>query len=144
MQTVLESLEQAYLNIINWENEANREDSNSDTYIREEIYCAKSELIKAIVLLVNSGNVVPNDKRVYFDIVNGDNVFARLVEHVKQPFMEILYKEEILIREKTIGDLIVELRKYSPLLKVNVLGNGKLNKVVIDDTYTDKVVIVGV
>lgn len=144
MQTILESLEQAYLNIINLENEANREDSNSDTYIREEIYCAKSELIKAIVLLVNSGNVVPNDKRVYFDIVNGDNVFARLVEHVKQPFMEILYKEEILIREKTIGDLIVELRKYSPLLKVNVLGNGKLNKVVIDDTYTDKVVIVGV
>lgn len=145
MQTILESLEQAYLNILNLENEANSEDSNSDTYIREEIYCAKSELIKAIVLLVNSGDVVPNDKRVYLDIVNGVNVFARLVGHVKQPFMEILYKEGILIREKTIGDLITELQKYSPNLKVKVLGNeNTMNKIIIDDTYTDKVVIVGV
>lgn len=144
MQTVLESLENSYLNILNIESEANREDSNSDTYIREEIYRAKSELIKAIVLLVNSGNVVPNDKRVYLDIVNGQNVFARLVEQIKQPFMEILYKKDILIREKTIADLITELRKYSPHLKVKVLGKNSMNKVVIDDSYTDKIVIVGV
>ena len=64
---------------------------------------------------------------------------------MKQPFMEILYKEGILIREKTIGDLITELQKYSPNLKVKVLGNeNTMNKIIIDDTYTDKVVIVGV
>ena len=139
MQTILESLESAYINILNLENEAKRE--IADTYIREEVYMAKSELIKAIVLLVNSKNVVPNDKRVYLDIVKGNNIFSKLVEEVRDTFIDILYKEGILIKEKTIGDLIEELQQFSPNLKVQAYGGKKL---IVDDTYTDKVVIVGV
>lgn len=139
MQRVLECLEQAYINVLNLESEAKRE--TADTYIREEVYMAKSELIKAIVLLVNNLDGVPQDKRVYLDIVNGDSCFSRLVDEAKNTFLEILYTEDILTREKTIGDLIEELQKFSPNLKVQAYGGKKL---IVDDTYTDKIVLVGV
>ena len=143
MQTVLESLEQAYLNVVNIEEEADRNE-NIDTYLREENYCVKTELTKAIVLLVNSGDVVPIDKRVYVDMIDS-TTFARLVSAVKNPFIEALYKHEILTREKTVGDLISELQRFAPSLKVNVLGNNNsMDKIVIDDTYIDKIVLVGV
>ena len=141
MQTILESLECSYINILNLESDANREDSNSDTYIREEIYEAKKELIKAIFLLVVTQDVVPTDNRVYLDLIETSIYKESQSEEIKKEFMEKLYMAEILHREKTIGDLIEELKQFSPSLKVQAYG-GK--KVVVDDTYTDKVVLVGV
>ena len=138
MQTVLESLECSYINILNLESEANR---NGDTYVREEIYEAKKELIKAIFLLVVTQDVVPTDNRVYLDLIETPIYKESQSEGIKKEFVEKLYKAEILHREKTIGDLIEELKQFSPNLKVQAYG-GK--KVVVDDTYTDKVVLVGV
>jgi hypothetical protein len=144
MQTVLESLEQAYLNILNIEHEAYSE-TLSDTYIREEIYCAKKELIKAIFLLVVAQDAVPTDSRVYLDLIETEIYKKSQSEEVKKEFMEKLYNAEILHRDKTIGDLIEELKKFSPSLKVEMLGiNNTKNKIIIDDTYLDKVVLVGV
>lgn len=142
MQTVLESLECSYINILNLESEANR---NGDTYVREEIYEAKKELIKAIFLLVVTQDVLPTDSRVYLDLIETSIYKESQSEEIKKEFMEKLYNAEILHREKTIGDLIEELKQYSPNLKVEILGvNNAKNKVVVDDTYTDKVVLVGV
>lgn len=138
MQTVLESLEESYISILNLESEANR---NGDTYIREEIYCAKKELIRAIFLLVVTQDVLPIDSRVYLDLINTESFKNSNSETMKQEFLEKLYKAEILHREKTIGDLIEELKQFSPNLKVQAYG-GK--KVIVDDTYLDRVVLVGV
>ena len=142
MQTVLESLECSYINILNLEQEANR---NGDTYVREEVYCAKKELIKAIFLLVVTQDVVPTDSRVYLDLIETEIYKESQSEEIKKEFMEKLYNAEILHRDKTIGDLIEELKQFSPSLKVEILGvNNAKNKVIVDDTYTDKVVLVGV
>lgn len=142
MQTILESLECSYINILNLENEANR---NGDTYIREEVFEAKKELIKAIFLLIVTQDVLPTDSRVYLDLIETSIYKESQSEEVKKEFMEKLYNAEILHREKTIGELITELQKFSPSLKVEILGvNNTKNKVVVDDTYTDKVVLVGV
>ena len=141
MQTVLESLECSYINILNLESEANKEDSNSDTYVREEIYCAKKELIKAIFLLVVTQDVIPTDNRVYLDLIGTEIYKESQSEEIKKEFIEKLYKAEILHREKTIGDLIEELKQFSPSLKIQAYG-GK--KVIVDDSYTDKVILIGV
>lgn len=138
MQEVLESLEESYISILNLESEANK---NGDTYIREEVYYAKKELIRAIFLLVAVQDVVPKDNRVYLDLINTESFKNSNSETMKQEFLEKLYKAEILHKEKTIGDLIEELKQYSPKLKVQAYG-GK--KVVVDDTYLDRVVLVGV
>ena len=145
MQTVLESLECSYINILNLESDANREDSNSDTYIREEIYEAKKELIKAIFLLVVTQDILPTDSRVYLDLIETSIYKESQSEEIKKEFMEKLYKAEILHREKTVGDLIEELKQFSPNLKVEILGiNNTKDKVVVDDAYLDRVVLVGV
>ena len=142
MQTVLESLECSYINILNLESEANW---HGDTYVREEIYEAKKELIKAIFLLVVTQDVLPTDSRVYLDLIGTEVYKESQSEEIKKEFMEKLYKAEILHREKTVGDLIEELKQFSPNLKVEILGvNNTKDKVVVDDTYTDKVVLVGV
>lgn len=138
MQTILESLECSYINILNLENEANR---NGDTYVREEVFEAKKELIKAIFLLVVTQDVMPTDGRVYLDLIETEIYKKSQSEEVKKEFMEKLYNAEILHREKTIGDLIEELKRFAPSLKIQAYG-GK--KVVVDDTYLDKVVLVGV
>lgn len=111
MQTVLESLEQAYINILNLEDEANRENTGADTYIREEVYCAKSELIKSIVLLILNNSVQPMDKRVYLDLINC-KIFRDTQQEVKDRLIQILYNDNILVREKTIGEVISILSKY--------------------------------
>jgi hypothetical protein len=146
MQTVLESLEQAYLNTLNIENEANREDSNSDTYIREEIYCAKSELIKAIVLIVNRGEAIPMDKRVYLDLINTKTFRESDAESYKNEFLAKLYSANILTKELTVGELIENLKRFAPSLKVKICGtpNNKFEKFVIDDTYLNEVILVPV
>ena len=145
MQTVLESLEQAYINLINLYEEGNRKDSCLDTYCREEVYYALSELTKAIVLMVINNDVCPSDKRVYIDITENNNTFSTTDEGTKTAFLNILYDNEILVKEKTVGDLIEELKKFSPSLKVSILGErNKNNNVVVDDTYLDKIVLVGV
>ena len=138
MKAILESLECSYINILNLENEANR---NGDTYIREEVFEAKKELIKAIFLLVVTQDVLPTDSRVYLDLIETEIYKKSTSVEVKKEFMEKLYNAEILHREKTIGDLIEELKRFSPNLKIQAYG-GK--KVVVDDTYLDKVVLVGV
>ena len=138
MQTVLESLECSYINILNLESEADR---NGDTYVREEIYEAKKELIKAIFLLVVTQDVIPMDNRVYLDLIETGIYKESQSEEIKKEFLEKLYKAEILHRERTIGDLIEELKQFSPSLKVQAYG-GK--KVIVDDSYTDRVVLVGV
>ena len=138
MKAILESLECSYINILNLENEANR---NGDTYIREEVFEAKKELIKAIFLLVVTQDVLPTDSRVYLDLIETEIYKKSTSEEVKKEFMEKLYNAEILHREKTIGELIEELKRFSPNLKIQAYG-GK--KVVVDDTYLDKVVLVGV
>ena len=142
MQTVLESLECSYINILNLESEANR---NGDTYVREEIYEAKKELIKAIFLLVVTQDILPTDSRVYLDLIETSIYKESQSEEIKKEFMEKLYKAEILHREKTVGDLIEELKQFSPNLKVEILGiNNTKDKVVVDDAYLDRVVLVGV
>ena len=142
MQTILESLECSYINILNLESEANR---NGDTYVREEIYEAKKELIKAIFLLVVTQDVLPTDSRVYLDLIETSIYKESQSEEIKKEFMEKLYNAEILHRERTVGDLIEELKQFSPNLKVEILGvNNTKDKIVIDDAYTDKVVLVGV
>ena len=141
MQTVLESLECSYINILNLQSEAYREDSTADTYVREEISYAKKELIKAIFLLVVTQDVMPTDSRVYLDLIETGIYKESQSEEIKQEFLEKLYKAEILHREMTIGDLIEELKQFSPNLKVQAYG-GK--KVVVDNTYLDRVVLVGV
>lgn len=144
MQTVLESLEQAYINTLNILNEANRDD-NIGNYVCEEAVCAISELTKAIVLTVLYNDVCPSDKRVYVDITENNNTFATTDENTKTAFLNALYDNEILIREKTVGDLIEELKRFAPSLKVSICGNdNRDNKIVVDDTYLDKVVLVGV
>ena len=107
MQTVLESLECSYINILNLESEANR---NGDTYVREEVFEAKKELIKAIFLLVVTQDVLPTDSRVYLDLIETPIYKESQSEEIKKEFMEKLYKAEILHREKTIGELIEELK----------------------------------
>jgi hypothetical protein len=145
MQTELESLEQAYISLINLREEGNRENSCLDTYCREEIYCALSELTKAIVLMVIDNDVCPSDKRVYVDITENNTVFSNTDENTKSAFLNALYDNEVLIKEKTVGDLIEELKRFSPSLKVSILGErNKNNKVVVDDTYLDKIILVGV
>ena len=142
MQTILESLECSYINILNLESEASK---NGDTYVREEVYCAKKELIKAIFLLVVSQDVLPTDSRVYLDLIGTSIYKESQSEEIKKEFMEKLYNAEILHKEKTVGDLIEELKQFSPNLKVEILGvNNTKDKIVVDDTYTDKVVLVGV
>ena len=138
-QTILESLEQAYLNTLNI-----TEEGVSNPYIIEESIYALSELAKSIILLVNSG-CIPIDKRVYVDITENNNSFACTGEGTREEFLQNLYEHEILIPETTIGELIEKLKEFSPSLKVNVLGeNNSMNKLIIDDTYLDKIVIVGV
>lgn len=145
MQTVLESLEQAYINLINLREEANLENSCLDTCCREDVYCALSELTKAIVLIVINNDVCPSDQRVYIDITENNTVFSNTDENTKSAFLNALYDNEILIKEKTVGDLIEELKRFSPSLKVSILGErNKNNKVVVDDTYLDRIVLVGV
>ena len=145
MQTVLESLEQSYLNLLNLQEEANREGTPLDTYCREGIYCSISELTKAIVLLVVSQDVSPIDKRVYIDITENNNTFAVTDEGTRKTFIDECYYSEVLTREKTVGELIEELKRFAPSLKVSICGNNnKDNKIVVDDTYLDKVVLVGV
>ena len=140
MQTVLESLECSYINILNLQAEANRNE-NSDTYIREEVYCAKKELIKAIFLLVVTQDVIPMDNRVYLDLIETSIYKESQSEELKKEFTEKLCKADILHREKTIGDLIEELQQFSPSLKIQAYG-GK--KVIVDDSYTDRVILIGV
>lgn len=144
MQTILESLEQAYLNLMHLREESLKE--NMDTYCREEVYCALSELTKAIVLLIiNNNDLFPLDKRVYVDITENNNAFCVTDQCTKDEFLNILYNNEILIKDKTVGELIEELSRFSPSLKISICGNNnKDNKVVVDDTYIDKVVLVGV
>ena len=145
MQTVLESLEQSYLNLLNLKEEANRENSCLDTYCREEIFCSLQELTKAIVLLVLHEDVCPIDIRVYIDIVEHNSSFLNASEEIKQEFINKLYNNDILHREITVGELIEELKKFSPSLKVSLGADRSLcNKFVVDDTYLDKVVLVGV
>lgn len=145
MQTILESLEQSYLNLLNLQEEANREGTPLDTYCREEIYCSISELTKAIVLLIVSQDVSPIDKRVYIDITENNNTFAVTDEGIKKTFIDECYYSEVLTREKTVGELIEELKRFAPSLKVSICGNNnKDNKIVVDDTYLDKIVLVGV
>ena len=145
MQTVLESLEQSYLNLLNLKEESSRENSCLDTYCREEVFCSLSELTKAIVLLVTTQDVQPTDSRVYIDIVEHNSSFLNTSEEIKQEFINKLYNNDILHREKTRGDLIEELKRFSPSLKVSLGADRSLcNKFVVDDTYLDKVVLVGV
>ena len=127
MQTVLESLEQAYINLINLREEGNLENSCLDTCCREDVYCALSELTKAIVLIIINNDVCPSDKRVYIDITENNTVFSNTDENTKSAFLNALYDNEVLVKEKTVGDLIDELKKFSPSLKVSILGERNKN-----------------
>ena len=98
MQTVLESLEQAYINNLNILHEAER---NNDTYTIEEAVCVQSELTKAIVLIVLNNLVCPFDKRVYTEIALNNNTFATTDEETKTAFLQVLYDNGILDREYT-------------------------------------------
>ena len=97
MQTVLESLECSYINILNLESEANR---HGDTYVREEIYDAKKELIKAIFLLVVTQDVLPTDSRVYLDLIETSIYKESQSEEIKKEFMKnyIMLKSYIEIK----------------------------------------------
>ena len=145
MQTVLESLEQSYLNLLNLKEEAHRENTCLDTYCREEVCCSLSELTKAIVLLVVNQDVIPADTRVYIDIVENNPTFDYTDKETKEALINKLYEHDILHKEKTVGELIEELKKFAPSLKIHMSGdNGMYKKLILDDTYLDKVVIVGV
>ena len=98
MQTVLESLEQAYINNLNILHEAER---NNDTYTVEEAVCVQSELTKAIVLTVLNNDVLPFDKRVYVEIALNNNTFATTDEGTKTAFLQVLYDNGILDKEYT-------------------------------------------
>ena len=138
LQTLLECLEQAYLNNLNILHEV------ENAYLIEEVTCSISEITKSIMLLVNLGSVYPVDKRVYIDITENNNTFSLSDEETKKLFMETLYEHDILTPEITVGELIEELKRFAPSIKVNVLGkNNTFNKVVIDDCYLDKILIVG-
>ena len=145
MQTILESLEQSYLNLLNLKKEALRENTCLDTYCREEVCCSLSELTKAIVLLIVHENVFPTDARVYIDIIENNLTFSTTDDSTKQSFINMLYEHDILHREKTVGELIEELKKFAPSLKVTLEGNNKFfNKFAIDDTSTSCITLVGV
>ena len=111
MQTVLESLEQAYLNILNIQDEGNRDD-NISNFIFEEAYCAKQELIKAICILVSKGEAIPMDKRVYLDLINTKIFKESEANSYKSTFLTKLYEHNILVKEKTIKEVIEILSKY--------------------------------
>lgn len=143
-QTVLESLEQAYINTLNILEESKRDD-NIGNYICEEAVCSLSEITKSIMLLITEESVYPTDKRVYIDITENNNIFTCSEEELKYKFVNTLYEHDILTKELTIGELIEELKRFSPRLKVNILGEkNSLNKIVVDDTYLDKIILVGV
>lgn len=109
MQTVLESLEQAYLNILNIQDEGNKLGDDIDNYVFEEAYCAKQELIKAICILVSGGEAIPMDKRVYLDLIN-TKIFKESA--YKGEVSLKLYEHNILVKEKTIKEVIEILSKY--------------------------------
>ena len=145
MQTVLESLEEAYLNILNIQDEGNKDD-NIGNFILEETYCAKKELIKAIVLIVNRGEAIPIDKRVYLDLINTKTFRESDAESYKNEFLQKLYVNNILTKELTVGELIENLKRFAPSLKVKICGTptNKFEKFIIDDTYLNEVIIVPV
>lgn len=140
LQTVLEGLECTYMSC------RNILINTDEGYTEEETYDILNVTSQAIILLVTGENsAVPMDKRVYVDLITNNNVFTCSDEGVKATFLNKLYEQGILTRERTIGELIEELSRFSPSLKVNVLGEANsLLKIVVDDTYTDKVILVGV
>ena len=127
MQTVLESLEQSYLNTLNLAEETKRNE-NYDAYAIEESYCALRELTKAIVLLIiQNDNLVPMDKRVYRNIVEkgDDKPFGAFKDSIRREFMNKLYKkgivfEEIHFKEDFISFHVFDDGEGNPLCKIEL------------------------
>ena len=141
LQTVLEGLECTYMSCLNIL-------TNTDEgYTEEETSDILNETSKNIILLLTAkdSNLIPMDKRVYIDLTTNNNVFTCSSEDVKERLINKLYEHEVLIKELTIGELVEQLNTFVPNLKVNILGEGNNPlRIVIDDTYTDKVILVGV
>ena len=120
LQTILESLECSYLNLLNVMKSNDMDDYSSiDT---EELCGAMTETTKSIVLLINSGVVVPTDKRVYVDIVKHNNTYLCTSEETKNTFKEKLYEHKIFSKYLTIEELITELSKLPKECLIKVDG----------------------
>lgn len=151
MQTVLENLEETYLQLEQLLEDDGKNLINLDTAGREEVQIALENTIKNIVLLLvnDTANVVPQDSRVYNSLVNTPT-YLHLHSAWQDDVMDKLYKHDIFHKEMTVGELIEELQKFAPNLKVdlevadNNVANKTFNKIAIDDTSTNCITLVGV
>lgn len=146
MQTVLENLEETYLQLARLLEDDIKGLIKLNTASREALCTFFENTAKNIMLLIidETADVRPIDNRVYESIVN-TAVYKQLCMTSQQDFMDKMYKYDIFHKEQTIGELIEKLQAFAPSLKVNVLGNNNaFNKIIVDDTYIDKVVLVGV
>ena len=151
MQTILENLEETYLQLEQLIEDDEKNLISLDTAGREEVQIALENTIKNIVLLLinDTANVVPQDSRVYNSLVN-TSTYLHLYNAWQDDVMDKLYKHSIFHKEMTVGQLIEELQKFAPNLRVdlevadNNVANKAFNKIAIDDTSTNCITLVGV
>lgn len=145
MQTILENLEETYLQLEQLLKDDEKNLINLDTAGREEVQIALENTIKNIVLLLinDTVDVVPQDSRVYNSLVNTPT-YLNLYSAWQDDLMDKLYKHGIFHKEMTVGQLIEELQKFAPNLKVNLGTDKTYNKLVVDDTGVSCITLVGV
>lgn len=135
MQTILENLEETYLQLeqVIEDDKAGR--IQLDTADREAICIAFTNTIKNIVILILFGNdeIIPQDIRVYKSIVH-TSTFLELPTEKQEQFMEVMYKIGYFHKGITIGELIEKLQNYDKDCLIQVDGQ----KFIIDDTLIGK------
>ena len=124
MQTILENLEETYLQL-----EQVLEDDKAgriqlDTADREAIHIAFTNTIKNLVLLIidKPSETTPQDVRVYKTLVKTPT-FAELHEEWKNNFIQRMYEECIFTEEFTVGSLIKRLQDFDEDVVIRIEGH---------------------
>ena len=128
MQTILENLEETYLQLEQLLEDDEKNLISLDTAGREEVQIALENTIKNIVLLLinDTADVVPQDSRVYNSLVNTPT-YLNLYSAWQDDVMDKLYKHDIFHKEMTVGQLIEKLQQCEDYSTIKI--NGKKFKV---------------
>ena len=135
MQTILENLEETYLQLEQVIKDDNTGMIELDTANREAVHIAFTNTIKNIVLLLINETVKaqPMELEVYTSLIETDT-FKDLHKTWQEEFLNELYANEILHKDTTIGELISKLQNYDTDCIVTVDGQ----KFIINDTIIGK------
>ena len=110
--SLLENLECTYLNLLNLKHSINNEEITEGVSIKyidkDDLYDSLNTVSENILLLICNTVAVPNDKRVYRDLMLNNNCFTVLSDSRKEKFMEKMYSNYIIPREITFKDSFIK------------------------------------